>query len=476
MAEALDGALRFDPPAKGVWLPGLWGLPLAPRTFDSIYFDTPTWALARGGLTLHRRVENGSNAWRLNICAQPVHREFEVTGGGLPPADVRVLLRAHRTSGELVPVAELRTTRTGIRVLDGERALADVLLDEVDGIDRLREATSFRELEVEVVDGDAADLALIAKRLRQSGAVPASLRPTLFRVVRFDPEGRPPRVAPAIDHVRALVRRQVGALYRHDVGLRLGGDIEDLHDFRVATRRLRAILRVARRLLGVERVGPVRAELEWLAAKLGPARDLDVMLEQLDHELRSLSDRDVPAARRLVGAFEAQRAMAGSTVDTVLNDARYFELVSTLDQLGHENGRAEEEAELGGLARAEFRRLAKGFDGLSEDSSDDELHAKRILAKRARYAAELAAPVVGSRAERFVKEVKALQDVVGKHQDAAVLEERLRASAGAADFAFVAGLLAERQRQRRRAARAELWTIWPRVRRAGERAWSRPRP
>ena len=58
--------------------------------------------------------------------------------------------------------------------------------------------------------------------------------------------------------------------------------------------------------------------------------------------------------------------------------------------------------------------------------SDDALHEVRKTAKKARYAAELAEPVAGKRAARFVKQAKAFQDVVGEHQDAVVAEERLR--------------------------------------------------
>ena len=189
-----------------------------------------------------------------------------------------------------------------------------------------------------------------------------------------------------------------------------------------------------------------------------------------------MSSHDVAVARRLIGTFETQRAMARAAVDAVLNDERYFELVAALDDLGHDHGPVAQDAELGQLARSEYRRLAKRFERLSDDPPDDELPATRILAKSARYAAELAAPVVGARAERFVKKVKAFQDVVGDHQDAAVLEERLRAVArSASDLSFVAGVLSERQRQRRREARAELPAAWSRVRRAGERAWTRAR-
>ena len=46
---------------------------------------------------------------------------------------------------------------------------------------------------------------------------------------------------------------------------------------RVATRRMRAILRAARPLLDPEWVRSLRAELGWLGGALGPVRDLDVL-------------------------------------------------------------------------------------------------------------------------------------------------------------------------------------------------------
>ena len=72
-------------------------------------------------------------------------------------------------------------------------------------------------------------------------------------------------------------------------------------------------------------------------------------------------------------------------------------------------------------------RTRRRFEKLDRESSDDELHAARIRVKRTRYAAELAARELGAPGERFVDAAKALQDVLGEHQDAFVAEERIRA-------------------------------------------------
>ena len=70
------------------------------------------------------------------------------------------------------------------------------------------------------------------------------------------------------------------------------------------------------------------------------------------------------------------------------------------------------------------------------------LHAVRIKVKRARYAAELAQPVVGKPARRFIERAKDLQDLLGDHQDAVTAQERLRKladSLGDAAVSLVAG-------------------------------------
>jgi len=80
----------------------------------------------------------------------------------------------------------------------------------------------------------------------------------------------------------------------------------------------------------------------------------------------------------------------------------------------------------------------------------------RIRAKRARYAAELAASEQpGRRLKRYVDALKDLQDVVGDHQDSVVAEERLRHIARA-KTAVAAGRLIERERERRAVRRTEV--------------------
>ena len=78
----------------------------------------------------------------------------------------------------------------------------------------------------------------------------------------------------------AVVRRQLAVLRDKEPGTRLGEDPEELHDMRVATRRLRAALALFAGVLPV-RAQTYREELGWLGRLLGEVRDLDVQQEGL---------------------------------------------------------------------------------------------------------------------------------------------------------------------------------------------------
>jgi CHAD domain-containing protein len=112
---------------------------------------------------------------------------------------------------------------------------------------------------------------------------------------------------------------------------------------------------------------------------------------------------------------------------------------------------------------------------LPPDPPDDELHAVRIRGKRARYAAELAEGAVGKPARRFVQDAKRFQDVVGEHQDAVVAEERIRdllGRSGSAQAHLAGGRLIERERARRREARAAFPAAWDALDKSGKKAWA----
>ena len=451
----------------GFVLPHLPGERLPARELSSTYHDTPGLRLAAAGITLRHRVERGSGAWQLKLPHGRDRLELEFEGGARAvPAEVTALLTAHLRGARPVPVARLRTHRAGVLVRAGGRALAEVVVDSVAVFEGRRIARRFEELEVELVDGTVSDLRGIVRQLRRAGAVEADMRPKLFQALDLPPpegDARPARDAPVSEHLGAALRAQYRAIVRHDPGTRLGQDSEELHQMRVATRRLRAMLRAARPLLDSEWVRALRGELGWLGGALGPVRDLDVLIEHLRADAGALGGEDEGAFLTLILKLEAERAADRDALLAVLADPRYIALVERLDADTRAPPAARSNRTLRDLAAREFRRLRKAMRALGADPPDDELHAARIAVKRARYAAELAERSTGRGATAFIREAKVLQDVLGDHQDAAVAEARIRALVGArapAVQAIAAGRVIERQHERRRAARAAYPKAW----------------
>jgi CHAD domain-containing protein len=450
------------------------GEPLETRVFTSTYFDTGDRRLLRHGVTLRRRVENGRSSWQLKLPQSSGRLEVEADGGSVPPRELRELLTAFVAGGELAPAATLRTRRRGIRIHEGTDA-ADVVADEVAVLNGAEETDAFEELEVELVDGDESLLDVLERRLHEAGARSGTGEIKLARALGGLPgdDAPPAKEAPPLDHLRWQLRTQLDAIIDHDPGVRLGTDPEDVHDLRVAIRRLRAMLRAARPMLVREWSEPLRAELKWLGGELGPLRDADVFRAHLHDEASALDARDRAGVDELIGLVELDRLSAHARAVRALRSKRYVVLLEELERAARAPRVAGATVTLDTIARAEFRKLRKSARRITLSSPDEELHALRIRGKRARYAAELAATATGKRTRRFLKQAKGFQDVVGEHQDAVVADDELRelqARAGH-EAAFAAGRLVERQRARRDQARDELPAAWRRLKRAGRNAW-----
>lgn len=456
---------------EGFSLPDLPGEPLESRLFTSTYYDTPDRSLAGAGLTLRRRVENGLSRWQLKLPRGGNARaELEAPGGPVgPPAELAALLAAHVRHGPPAPVATLRTRRNGVRVGDNGRTVADVTLDSVAVLDAGRSIGAFAEIEIELVDGDDAELERLGRTLRKAGAKKSDGIPKLMRVLPPPARAQAGKDAPAIELLRVLLAEQLRELLRHDPGVRLGDDLEDVHRYRVATRRSRAVIRATEPLLG-SRLGSLAAELKWLARLLGPVRDRDVLIDRLRREVRDLDD-DVAAGEALVAKIAVRRERSRDTLLEALRSERYFELLDTFESAVTELADVSSAVPADDIAGAEFAELRLAAEQLAADPTDAELHALRITAKRARYGAELMATGRASKPlVRYLEALKELQDVVGEHQDAVVAEATLRKLARS-QTALAAGRLIERERVRRTEQRAHYPDALATVLRRGDKAF-----
>jgi CHAD domain-containing protein len=274
---------------------------------------------------------------------------------------------------------------------------------------------------------------------------------------------------PEVRRLEERIVAQRESLLTHDAGARLAQDPENLHQLRVASRRLRVFLHTARNLVDATWAEEIRSPLRDLGRLSGEARDLDVLIDHVKDELGTLADADREPAAELVASLERDRAALQHGLLGFLDGAEYRGL---LEQLGLplETPAASLPAKtLEQLAARELRRLIARVRELGKAPSDEQLHALRIRVKRVRYAVELGGSLPhGARSERVLQAAARLQDILGSHHDAAVAEDRLRSQAyliGSPRIAFAAGRLAERQRLRRAELHDRLPDAWRRLRR-----------
>ena len=464
----------------------------APRTLMAVYYDTPDLRLARWGVTVRHRTGDG-NGWTVKLPEGEegpalVRRELNFDGPpGRMPAGATSLIRAYARDTPLVPVARIRTVRTGVDLVDSEAAVvAEVVDDEVSVLHGGRVATRFREVEVELGTRPPAGLLdAVVRLLRDAGAGEPDTTPKVIRALgsraMAPPEvelvtlGKRPSGA---DLVRQAVAAAVDRIMRHDPGVRIGDDPEDVHQARVGTRRLRSDLRTFAALLEEEWVSSLRDELQWLAGALGAVRDADVLNERLRRQAGTLPEPDTGALAPIFRRLATHRDQARAELLAALDSPRYVALLQRLVD-GAAQPRCRKAADalaaevVPGLVAGPWRTLRKGVEALPANPPDPALHQIRILAKRTRYAAEAAAPLVGKKAAAFATAVADLQEVLGDHQDAVVAEAWLRQAADGADAdvclaagELIAVQMAEAAESRRRWRKA-----WKRVSAEKLRTW-----
>jgi CHAD domain-containing protein len=278
--------------------------------------------------------------------------------------------------------------------------------------------------------------------------------------------------------IRAMLSASVERLTDNEDGAIEGKDDEAVHQARVGIRRLRADLSTLRPLLAEGTLEPLDPDLRWVGRKLGRARDADVQMARLRAAVDRLPRRDRPAADRLVRALDVRRADAHQKLTHAMGGRRFATVRDASVALALSPPLRDPSAPAGEafrpLMRERWRALQEAAQPLSAASSDEELHHLRILAKRARYAAEGFSSVFGEDARRFGKLAAALQEVLGEHQDAVVAQAWLRRGSRSLgrSSAFVAGELFAGEQRLREVAREEWPQAWRSLLARGPRFWS----
>jgi CHAD domain-containing protein len=420
---------------------------------DATYVDTADLRLVRAGVSLRRRTGEGSPRWTLKLpsgdqASGLSRREFDVDvvdddEGHEVPASLATLVTGWVRSAPLVPVIVIRSHRERLLLVDADgRELAEVDDDEVTVVDDGEEVARFREIEVEMAGyGSAELLRMVADALVAAGA--GAPDPTSKVVRALGPRAQSPSglAGPDLDPgstiaevVAAALRSSVATIVGADHVIRLD-DLDPDHDgvrrARSAVRRLRSDLETLAPVLDPQWVEALRSATKELGELLGTVRSTDGLVERLLRAIGALAAEERKVATGVVHHLEERRRDEVASLLSLLCDDRYVALLEELVAAGEsprllEEGDVAAAGRLPELVRHRWTRLGRAVEHLGPEPDDDSLLRVRSLARRARHASELAAPVVGSPASLLARSLGGLQDVLGGFHHATDAEAWLR--------------------------------------------------
>jgi CHAD domain-containing protein len=218
-------------------------------------------------------------------------------------------------------------------------------------------------------------------------------------------------------------------------------DLASLHQFRVAVRRTRVVVREGSSVLATDRVIDAGKQFGRIGRLTGPVRDLDVFLlkwPETTAAFPSSVSQDLDAVRLLV---EQRRASAWvELVDTsrtpgvgaIIGTWRsWLDGTSTDEAAVGTDAEDVDHAMLGTVVRRRIRRahrsLVDAGRRIEPKTPADRVHDLRKDAKTLRYLIAAFGPLIADHPRRdFTRRLKALQDVLGEHQDAETQLDNLR--------------------------------------------------
>ena len=457
------------------------------QRLDNVYYDTPELALLKALVAVRHRRQGrqhlltvksaapavGGLARRHEWEAPCVPGEFDFSGVDLP--ELRQRLEALRES--LLPAFRTDFTRLAWIVEPRPGARVEIAFDRGDirAGDR-REAIC--ELELELLNGEVADLFTLAQTLQETlplhpaTASKAERGYRLFVGERAAPtpvKAKPVALDAGMGASAAFVAVALSCLAHlqgNEAGVGSSDDPEFIHQARVAIRRLRSALRVWRPLLPASFVD-LDARWRTLAVALGDARNLDVFVGEtlppllkafpeckatarLRRHADSCREESRKAARSALSASEYSRLLLDTTAATLALAGGQARGSETQPGNAPERKGAPEskDVRLKDFARDCLGRNARRVSRLAATAQGGDAatrHRLRIALKRLRYATEFFTPILpDKKVRRYVSAAAALQELLGEMNDLAVASELLARSPSTAHSPLARGWLAGR--------------------------------
>lgn len=425
------------------------------RHLHSIYFDTPDFALRQQRIALRvRRVGarwvqtvKGGGGVRAGLHQrgewedEVMHDRPDLTK--ITDPMLLKLFSAPAVRDRLQPVftTEFRRTTWLLRWDDGDEVELALDQGEVKSGDKV---APLCEIELELKQGKPARLFQTALELQQTIPLRLENINKAERGYRLYQAGPSPVVkAESLDihpemsvagAFQAITWNCISHWTANQEGALASDNPENIHQIRVALRRLRSALPLFKSAIPRASYAPVAEELKWLANALGPARNWDVFVTQTLPPIL----KQFPADRGLKDLCQEAgkaRAMARNDAHMALRSRRYDRMLLSIGTWLMADGwrqhtSLEQEQRLDAPVRELARQVLTSCHKAVHRHGPallampaGERHEVRIAVKKLRYATEFFAALFPRKATRnYIGALAVLQEELGVLNDAATTE------------------------------------------------------
>lgn len=469
---------------------------------EDLYLDTFDWKLFRRGLSLRLRHANKKVFYTLKSItkiegglAQRREIEIEVKRSIVDPTAAAVQEIQREIAGIIYPRRlighiTVRTERQPCMITCPGKTQIELVFDSTGfvarGFNKPRRARRLFEMEAELRKGSQAELEILKQHLTGAFDLAPSgqskFETAIDRLgIVFPVKNTPLHLRVKIDDrfdraVQKIFEFQILRLDENIPGVLSDVDTEFVHQARVATRRMRSLIRLFGGAIPEKTGSYFAEELLWLGSLFGGVRDLDVFLLNLPRFMQAIEIAPRRSIDILTRHIEQERLALIAELKAGLSSARWRLLRSRLVVFA---GRALAKTPSAPLAQTSVKDaappiitarldavIAQGSRLLAKPDLKN-FHKLRIEFKKLRYALEFVNPAYRDSLNPLIEEVVKIQDCLGDLQDTVFtrslidcLLKRCKGNVMDPRLLFMLGELYELQREIARTRQTEFHHIW----------------
>ncbi len=237
---------------------------------------------------------------------------------------------------------------------------------------------------------------------------------------------------------RLILAHIVQSMRLNEPGIRKDIDSEFLHDFRVAVRRARSLLTLMKGVFDPDVNRSLKVDLQTVGKATNRLRDLDVyLLQQRRYEDR-IPERLRSGITPLFTSLRRRRSRERTKTVRFLGSADYRRIIARLEAVSRiDTDPGQSKTDYAGqpikplasrVIYRRYRKIIKAGKRIGESTPDNDLHRLRIECKKLRYALEFFQTLYpADDMKRLIKQLRSLQDNLGRFNDLSVQQDFLQA-------------------------------------------------